>query len=181
MAEVVSGEAWNTLFAERVASPLGLSRELGYTTLPRSGTGTSNPLVAAGLAASMDDYRPILGAVFHAGTYGGVTIAGPEIFAAQATEPFPSASIEYSPLEDMGLAFRYGLAAWLECPPPAEDCAVLSSPGAWGFTPWLDRDGGYYAIIGTFIDSTGEDGVVDFAVELAQDLKPEILRALEPE
>ena len=31
-------------------------------------------------------------------------------------------------------------AAWLECPPPAVNCAVLSSPGAFGFTPWLDRD-----------------------------------------
>ncbi len=178
MAEVRTGKSWNELFTEVITSPLGLPPDLSYTTLPRSGTGSDNPLVAAGLTASMNEYQPILATAFHKGTFNGVTIAGPEIFDAQATEPFPSATMEYSPLQDMGLPFHYGLTAWLECPPPATDCSVLSSPGAWGFTPWFDRDAGYYAIIGTFIDSTGEDGIVDYAVQLAQDLKPEIERAL---
>jgi CubicO group peptidase (beta-lactamase class C family) len=178
MAEVATGKSWNTLFSESVAQPLGLPSDVKYTTAPRSGTGTTNPLVAAGLQASMNEYRPLLATVFHEGSFGGKTIASRTLFTTQASEPFPTATIAGSPIADMGLPFHYGLAAWLECAPPANGCAVLSSPGAWGFTPWIDRDAGYYAIIGTFVNSSGENGVVDFSVDLAQDLKPEIRKAL---
>ena len=49
--------------------------------------------------------------------------------------------------------FRYGLAVWLECATPtafASGCNSQSSPGAFGFTPWFDRDAGYYAMIGMY-------------------------------
>ena len=62
-------------------------------------------------------------------------------------------------------------------PPPALNCAVLSSPGAFGFTPWFDRDAGYYAILGMEVDS--QAGIVAFAVNLAQELKPLIRSALQ--
>jgi hypothetical protein len=54
---------------------------------------------------------------------------------------------------------------------------MLSSPGAFGFTPWVDRDGGYYAIIGMEIDNS-QTGIVNFSVALAQELKPLIRDAL---
>ncbi len=82
-----------------------------------------------------------------------------------------------SPFANTGLNFHYGLAAWLECPPPATNCAVLSSPGAFGFTPWFDRDSGYYAILGMEVTES-QSGVVAFAVNLEQDLKPLIRSAL---
>jgi len=82
-----------------------------------------------------------------------------------------------SPFANAGLHFHYGLAAWLECPPPATNCAVLSSPGAFGFTPWFDRDSGYYAILGMEVTDS-QSGIVAFAVNLAQDLKPLIRTAL---
>jgi hypothetical protein len=49
--------------------------------------------------------------------------------------------------------FRYGLSAWLECATPAEGCHKMSSPGAFGFTPWIDRENGYYAILGMEYES----------------------------
>ena len=64
-----------------------------------------------------------------------------------------------------------------KCAPPATNCAVLSSPGAFGFTPWFDRDGGYYAILGMEVTES-QSGVVAFAVNLAQELKPLIRTAL---
>jgi len=82
-----------------------------------------------------------------------------------------------APFANAGLNFHYGLAAWLECTPPATSCAVLSSPGAFGFTPWFDRDSGYYAILGMEVTES-QSGVVAFAVNLAQDLKPLIRSAL---
>jgi hypothetical protein len=49
------------------------------------------------------------------------------------------------------------------------------SPGAFGFSPWLDREAGYYAIIGMEIPNSD----VGFLAEFRQELKPLIKAALE--
>jgi hypothetical protein len=55
----------------------------------------------------------------------------------------------------------------------------LRWPGAFGFTPWLDRASGYYAILGMELGSTDTDeGVVAFAVGLQAELAPLIAAAL---
>jgi hypothetical protein len=109
--------------------------------------------------------------------YQGNTLISAGLIATQGTEPYPNAVIGDSPFVAIGLNFHYGLASWLECPPPAVNCQVVSSPGAFGFTPWVDRDGGYYAILGMEV-SESQSGIVDFSVKLAQDLKPLIRAAL---
>ena len=108
--------------------------------------------------------RSILALDFNRGVHQGNTLIGDALFTAQATEPYPNAVIGNSPFVNAGLNFHYGLAAWLECPPPATNCAVLSSPGAFGFTPWFDRDGGYYAILGMEVTES-QSGVVAFRRE----------------
>lgn len=180
MAEVATGKLWAQLFAERLATPLGLPASVKYYTAPRQSLGTTNPLIAGGLRATMNQYALLLATAFHRGSYKGLSIATPALFDAQSTEPFPDAVIGDSPFERIGVDFHYGLASWLECPPPASNCAVLSSPGAFGFTPWYDRATGYYAIIGTEVSDSGggANGIVAFSVELAQDLKPAITAAL---
>lgn len=179
MAEVATGKLWAQLFSERLTTPLGLPSSVKYFTAPRQQLGTTNPLIAGGMRASMNQYAKLLAIAYHRGSYGGVSIASPALFDAQASEPFPGAVIGESPFQRLGVNFHYGLASWLECPPPATDCQVLSSPGAFGFTPWFDRATGYYAIIGTeVVDLGGANGIVAFAVNLAQALKPEIAKAL---
>ena len=178
MAEVVTGQSWTNLFATQLKAPLGLnSPDLQWFTAPRQALGTSNPLIAGGLRATMNEYARLLALDFNRGVYQGNTLIGSSLFTTQATEPFPNAVIGNSPFVNAGINFHYGLAAWLECPPPAVNCAVLSSPGAFGFTPWFDRDGGYYAILGMEVTES-QSGIVAFAVNLAQDLKPLIRSAL---
>lgn len=168
MAEVATGKSWATLFDEAVKQPLGLPNDVAYFTAPRQSIGTTNPLIAGGLRTSMDEYAKILGAVFHRG--GGVA-APAELFDLQTKEPFPGVAITQSPMQTIGQPFRYGLTAWLECPTPATGCATISSAGAFGFTPWLDRDTGYYAILGMQLENT-KGGVVSFSVSLQQEIKP---------
>jgi CubicO group peptidase (beta-lactamase class C family) len=178
MAEVVTGQSWANIFTTQLKTPLGLSSpDLVWYTAPRQSLGTTNPLIAGGLRATMNEYARILALDFNRGVYQGNTLIGNDLFAAQATEPYPNAVIGNSPFANAGLDFHYGLAAWLECPPPANNCAVLSSPGAFGFTPWFDRDGGYYAILGMEVTES-QSGIVAFAVNLEQDLKPLIRSAL---
>lgn len=178
MAEVATGSSWAGLFDSQLKVPLGLSAsDLRWYSAPRQALGTANPLVAGGIRATMNEYARFLSLDFARGVFQGQRLISDALFTAQATEPYPDAEIGNSPVGDLGLNFHYGLAAWLECPPPATNCAVLSSPGAFGFTPWFDREAGYYAIIGMEVNES-QSGVVNFSVQLAQDLKPLIVAAL---
>jgi D-alanyl-D-alanine-carboxypeptidase/D-alanyl-D-alanine-endopeptidase len=178
MAEVVTGATWATLFDTQLKAPLGLiSPDLAWYTAPRQASGTTNPLVAGGIRATMNEYAKFLALDFNRGVYQGNRLVPDILFTSQSTEPYPNAVIGNSPFVSAGFNFHYGLAAWLECPPPATNCAVLSSPGAFGFTPWFDREAGYYAILG--MEATeSQSGIVAFAVNLAQELKPLIRSAL---
>jgi serine-type D-Ala-D-Ala carboxypeptidase/endopeptidase len=99
-------------------------------------------------------------------------LLAPGIFDTQTIAPYPSAVIGKSPGGDV----RYGLTAWLECDTPETGCATISSPGAFGFTPWLDRDVGYYAILGMQV---GNNPLTHFGVSLEQELKPLIVQAVQ--
>jgi len=177
MAEVVTGESWVNVFQAQIKGPLNLGADMAWYTAPRQGAGTTNPLIAGGLRTTMNEYARVLQLEFNRGVYQGNRLISDALFTTQGTEPFPGAEIGNSPFESIGLDFHYGLAAWLECTPPATNCAVLSSPGAFGFTPWVDREGGYYAIIAMEVTES-QSGIVEFSVRLAQDLKPLIRTAL---
>lgn len=177
MAEVVTGESWADLFAMQFKAPLGLGSDLLFYTAPRQGTGTTNPLIAGGLRATMNEYARILRFEYDRGVWQEQRLISASLFDAQATEPYPGAVIGNSPAVNAGFDATYGLANWLECASPAVNCAVQSSPGAFGFTPWVDRGGGYYAIIAMEVTES-QAGVVAFSVQLEQELKPLIRAAL---
>ena len=178
MAEVATGMTWSQLYDKTLRLPLGLSSEVIYYTRPRQAEGITNPLIAGGLRASMNDYRGFLALAFHKGTFGNVTVGTPALFDEQAHEPFPNVPIGSTPTE----VYRYGLASWLLCDTPTEGCASLGSPGAFGFTPWYDRDAGYYAILGMEIPHDNPDnGVVQFAIAMMGELQPLIAAAMAAE
>jgi len=177
MAEVAEGKPWATLFQDELKAALGLPAEVAYFTAPRQSIGQQNPLIAGGMRASVDEYAKILGTVFAKGLApNGTRIVSEALVDAQSKDPYPASIVAYSPMKAAaGLDYRYGLASWLECETPTQGCAQISSPGAFGFTPWLDRDAGYYAILGMEVERSGD--VVSFAVGLEQKLKPAIRRA----
>jgi CubicO group peptidase (beta-lactamase class C family) len=179
MAEVVTGSPWNAIFAQQLREPLGLAADAQYYTFPRQGLGVSNPLVAGGLRMTMNEYARVLRVVFDKGQWQGVNLASSILFDEQARQPYPEVIIGSSPAESNGFTMKYGLTAWLECATPATGCSSISSPGAFGFTPWIDRANGYYAILGMETTST-QGEVVNWALTLEQQLKPLILQALTP-
>jgi len=148
MAEVVSGKSWDGVFGEQLRVPLGMRSDVIFYTWPRRPEGTTNPLLAGGLQMTMNEYAKVLELEYHRGVFRGARLIGDALFTEQATEPYPDAVIGDTPVGRIGLNYHYGLANWLQCPPPAMNCPVQSSPGAFGFTPWVDRAGDYYAILG---------------------------------
>jgi CubicO group peptidase (beta-lactamase class C family) len=175
MAEVATGRSWQQLVRERLTDPLGLPTDVRFYTYPNQALGLANPLVAGGMRASARDYATLLGLIYHKGRLGNVTVATPALFDEQAREPYPGVVIGSSPAQSQGWSFRYGLGAWLQCAVPANGCAVMSSPGAFGFTPWIDRSVGYYATIA--MEEVIGSGA-SFGIALSVLLEPHIRAAI---
>jgi serine-type D-Ala-D-Ala carboxypeptidase/endopeptidase len=186
MAEVATGLSWQALFTQHLGEPLALAARTNFYTAPWLGeaqAGNRNPRVAAGLWVSLNDYSKLMAVVFHKGVVGGRVFARPALFDEMGTEPHPQARVGTSPMAlATQLPMRYGLGAWLECVPARVPCPVLSSAGAFGWTPWLDREAGYYAVIAMLRFPTGgvagSRAVVAFSVQLQQQLKPLVARAV---
>jgi CubicO group peptidase (beta-lactamase class C family) len=175
MAQVAVGSDWNDIFDEQIRKPMQLAPEFAYYAAPRQGRDTrpSNPLLAGGMRASINDYERVLHLVFDKGRWQGSQLLAPSIFDTQAIAPYPDAVIGTTP----GLLdARYGLTAWLECSTPATGCTSISSPGVFGFTPWLDRSAGYYAILGMELDDPRSDRGIGTQIE--RTLKPLIEDAI---
>jgi len=177
MAEVATGNSWNAILATELLQPLGLPTDIRYYTYPVQILGQINPLVAGGLRTTMNEYARVLQLVFDKGRWQGSALLPSALFDQQAIEPYPNAVIGNSPVQAIGLNFHYGLTAWLECATPQTGCTSVSSPGAFGFTPWVDRTANYYAILGMEL-TNNQTGVVNFAVHLEQQLKPLIANAI---
>lgn len=178
VAEVATGDGWQTLFDEQLAQPLGLSDPgLRYVTFPRRDVGTTNPLVAGGLRASANEYVHFLRLLFHQGTADGVELIDSEAMARFRQNLYRNADIVHTPRAASDPDFRYGWASWLECEGAVASCDVVSSPGAFGFTPWVDFGNGYYAVLAMEAPETGA-GLEGSAI--AQRLRPLIEAALRP-
>jgi CubicO group peptidase (beta-lactamase class C family) len=172
MAEVVTGKTWNQIFSEQVLAPLGLPSDMAYYANPLRPSATKNPLLAGGLFASMTEYERVLHLVFDQGRWRGQQLISRALFDEQAKAPYPAAVIKKTPWA----GHRYGLTAWLECDQSAKGCASISSPGAFGFTPWIDRDAGYYAILGM---NYRRNPRTQFGARTEQKLKPLIAKAMQ--
>jgi serine-type D-Ala-D-Ala carboxypeptidase/endopeptidase len=176
MAETQLGQSWNAIFQTWLAQPLGISVDAIYYGNPQQAQGTDNPLPAGGLRMTMNEYARVLRVVFDRGFRNGTPFISASLFDEQGRLQYPQSTVGFMP-PAIGDGLRYGLTAWLECATPATGCNRISSPGAFGFTPWVDRDAGYYAIIGVYDQAAGAAGA---SIQLEQTLQPLIVAALAP-
>jgi CubicO group peptidase (beta-lactamase class C family) len=155
VAEVSDGRLWDALFAQRLARPLGMT----HTDYDGFGP-TDNPRIAGGARSTLDDYGRLLEMLLAKGSFRGSRI----LSAAAVTELWKDQTfgvpIAYAPVGFEGL--RYGLGAWRNLVTPQGEALRVSSPGAFGFTPWLDLDLGSYGI---FMVTTNYQPLLD---EMAQ-------------
>ena len=189
MAEVATGRSWAQLFEAELAQPLALQPHTVYQTAPwfgrlRGEVGASaNPQTAGGLVTSLADYERLLALVFHRGEHSGHRLVRGTLFDDMATVPNAAASVGSSPMARAARQpYLYGLGVWAECVPARVACPQISSAGAFGWTPWIDREAGYYAVIAMYRLPGGglaaTRGVVDASVQLQQRLKPALAQAL---
>ncbi len=156
VAEVVAGVPYATLLAQRVTGPL----DMGSTTFV---LGTlDNPRIAGGLGSSLPDYENFTRMLLARGQHDGgsfltalsvATIIDDRVSGAPATCIPPTAD-----------RAAYGVGCWIDIVGPGGFTHQASSPGAFGFNPWVDVRRGYHGIVMI----RGQNADVDSLVEQIQ-------------
>jgi serine-type D-Ala-D-Ala carboxypeptidase/endopeptidase len=132
IAEVVSGKSWHELFAETITGPLRM-------TTTRFGLGlTKNPSPAGGAGSSLHDYAAFLRMIAAGGTVDGRRVLSPEAVETMLTDQTRGGPMKGA-VARMATGSRYGIGNWVNQVNSGGTSVVNSSPGAFGFMPWVDR------------------------------------------
>jgi serine-type D-Ala-D-Ala carboxypeptidase/endopeptidase len=170
MAEIAGGKPFAQLYRDKVANPLAMGAVSGFTY-----PSAANPLIAGGAVSTGEEYAKMLDGVM---TNRLLSTNGLATFKRDQTT---NVTFAFRPGASSTTDWHYAAASWYECDfaPFDARCAnahVISSPGLFGWTPWIDFDNGYYAIITmeglNTLDSSG------VSVALEQRLQPLIVAAL---
>ncbi len=135
MAEVASGKPWNQLFTEKIITPLGLT-STGYI-------GGQNPRVGGGLITTMNEYGKFLRMLLNNGMYNAVQVLSPAAIAEMQQDQTAGAGYFYSPVAPY---IKYGIGEWRDVVAGMPEGTQVSSPGKFGFYPWIDRTRGVAGI-----------------------------------
>ncbi|HEY4063088.1 MAG TPA: serine hydrolase domain-containing protein [Puia sp.] len=155
--EKISGKSFETLFAERIAGPLGLRNTdfgKGRVALP-----------AGGASSTPEDYMKFLVMILDKGVYRGVRVLSEKsVEEMQVNRLTPDVTIGYSPAGSASVGYGYG--EWIlggEGRKAGGDGGAgaggqfVSCPGLFGSFPWVDKERGYCAFLMTYYVSGGKD------------------------
>lgn len=130
---------------------------LGATIAGGMGLGSSitlrynQPLLAGGIFASANDYSPALRAIL-GGQLGMLGALGTNPVCAWVG---PTCNAASSP--QFTEHWHYSIAHWVEDDTASGDDGAFSSPGAFGFYPWIEANKRYYGVIARTVPTgTGE-------------------------
>jgi len=170
MASGASGKTIGTLLDERLSQPLGLSK-----TRYLAARG-DNPRFSGNMRSNADDIALILTAV----------LSGNLVNDRSGYLEDRTASVIFTnrPEGLDELDWHYGFGFWKECDDLRYTTAcdtdpTISSTGAFGMTPWINFDTGYWGIIAMEEVSVGGVSGAQLSIELEQALQPLIEEALE--
>lgn len=147
--EIAARRPLAELFEERLVTPLGLTgTSLAYSR-------REHPRVEAGLQSTLDDYLRFLEMLLGNGRFRGKRILSAKAVAEMERDQTRGAKLAFTPwaqvkgVEARSAQFRYGVGAWIERQTPDGQGVEISSPGAWGFCPWIDRERGLAGVLAT--------------------------------
>ncbi|HZE74544.1 MAG TPA: serine hydrolase domain-containing protein [Gemmatimonadales bacterium] len=140
VAEVAAGAPWAQVFATHLAQPLGLSHT-GYGTMP-------NPMLSEGqVYSSPADYITFLQMVLDDGMHDGRRVLSAEMIEEMTRDQTAGVTGRVSPRGDQ----TYGLGCWRDVVDSTTGRALLlTSPGAGGFVPWVNRTRGMVGVLAVF-------------------------------
>ena len=148
IAELVGHKDFETLFQDKIAQPL----EMKNTTFTKN---EKTPQVAGGAHSSVNDYLNFLNMLVNKGVFKGKRILSETAVDELLSNQIGNPKIDYSPFtkyEDLfipPIMMKYGIGNWREQDLKTGELKISSSPGAFGFTPWIDFEHQYYGVFGT--------------------------------
>lgn len=146
MAEIASGRAWDDLFIAEMVQPLGLVATDWSAGAPFGGyVRNPNPRVAGGARSTLSDYGRVLDMVLAGGLHEGRSFLRAGTLADMARDRSAGLVVAYTPVP--GYGFGYGIGQWVEQKSAGGDTWRVSSPGAFGFTPWVDWRNGSNGVV----------------------------------
>jgi CubicO group peptidase (beta-lactamase class C family) len=138
IAEAVSGTPFTTLFWERLSLPLGATSTFM--------TGGTNPNPAGNGRSTMHDYARFVRMLWNGGEIDGTRILSEAAVAEMQQDQTNGAPIVVASVIRKALGSRYGLGHWYDVLDPVTGAYEVSSPGAFGFHPWIDRQRDLYGV-----------------------------------
>lgn len=163
--EKISGKSFETLFAERIAQPLGMfNTDFGKKKVA---------LPAGGAISTPEDYMHFLVMILNKGVYNGERVLSEASIAQMQVDRItPDVKVSYSPAEAGNIGYGYGEWVW-DAAQVGNVSKAVTSPGLFGSFPWVDNEKHYCAFLMTFyVQNTGRNeryktlkGLVDEAVQ----------------
>ena len=143
MAELATGKSWDDLFIAEMVTPLGMNATDFATSSTEPGyVRNTNPRIAGGVRSTLEDYGRVVDMVLAYGCLDNTVLlpCGPNRrFLTRATVEFMAVDRTVGTVDisrpPTSTGFGYGLGQWIDPSSPL----IVSSPGAFGFTPWVDR------------------------------------------
>jgi CubicO group peptidase (beta-lactamase class C family) len=148
LAEQAAGRSWSQLFDERIARPLGMAHTLWgnplWPNVPPS--DIHNPNLQGGATTTAEDYGKFLTMLAAQGVYEGHRILSAQSVDMMETTQTRDLPMGFTPPGGAQAKLQYALGNWCEIVETNGSCTVVSSPGALGTYPWLDRRNDLYGI-----------------------------------
>jgi CubicO group peptidase (beta-lactamase class C family) len=147
MAEIATGKDWNQLFRERIATPLGMTRTdyaPGFAGTAIGFTAVGNPRIAGGMRTDASDYAALVNMFVRNGIAGnGTAVLKPRTIVEMDRNRQAGTSTFNTPFAE---SKGYAIGHWINSADATGRALTLSSPGAYGLTPWVNRSLGYAAV-----------------------------------
>lgn len=153
MAELATGKDWETLFQERIATPLGM-----VTTyfVPVDPSGGHSPMLGGGARCNLEDYGHFLDMISHEGLYHGHRILSRKAIQEMQADQVQNAKItsEAYVMRARGQLHTgvYGLGEWRERIDRQGSATLISSPSWAGAYPWIDKTRHLYGFFLTHVE-----------------------------
>ena len=152
MAELATAKDWETLFREKIASPLKM-HSTHFT--PVDSSGGHAPMLGGGARTTLQDYANFLSMIFNNGVYKGKRILSVNAIKVMQADQVLDAKVNAGEfVEKVRGNLRkdiYGLGEWREEVDEKGEATLISSPSWAGAYPWIDKKNKIYGFFMTHI------------------------------
>ncbi len=155
MAEVVTGKDCETLFQEKIAKPLGMTKTR-YTPVDPAHA----PMLAGSAISTLNDYTKFLTMIAQGGVFQGKRILSEKSILEMQADQVGTATVKPNEFVERTRGAKhqgvYGLGMWREEIDEKGVVSLMSSPSWAGTYPWIDRRTGICGLIMAHVDVNSE-------------------------